>query len=325
MDAQKKIRTYICPNPWLRWIALALLTAAAVLLIVCVVAFASTDTTVAPFSPEDSQPGTMASLEITGVSHWLYRTSAGTYYTASDAAGSNYVLCLRNRDFANLTQQASYYLFQTGEMPEPYPLTGCVQLLPAEVRDGLAQVWDLTVEEFDRQFGTLVLNCGTTARREAASPWLSPALVCALAGVAVLLYWHRREQTARRCLARLEELGLTEAAAAQLSDLDRCTLLGDDRGKLTEDFLFGRGTGMACPLKDIIWFYRTEKSRLFLLPRTVMMAGTRHTGLRHAVNMKRFDRLNISSDVAAAISRKNPSLLLNKSRENAAAFKKLCK
>ena len=82
---------------------------------------------------------------------------------------------------------------------------------------------------------------------------------------------------------------------------------------------------MACPLKDIIWFYRTEKSRLFLLPSTVLMAGTRHTGLRHAVNMKRFDRLNISSDVATAISRKNPSLLLNKSRENAATFKKLCK
>lgn len=325
MDAQKKIRTYICPKPWLRWIALALLAAAAVLLIGGIIAFAATDNTVTPFSREDSQPGAMASLEITGVSHWLYRTSAGTYYTAADATGNNYILCLTTREFANLSQQAAYYLFQTGDTPDPYPLTGCVQVVPAEVRDGLAQVWDLTAEEFDSEFGTLVLNCATTARREAASPWFSPALICGLVGLALLFYWRRREQTALSCLARLEELGLVDNAASQLTDLDRCTLLGDDQGKLTEDFLFGRETGMACALQDIAWFYRTEKSRLFLLPRTVLMAGTRHTGLRPAVNLKRFDRLNISADVAAAIARRNSNLLLNKSRENSAAFKKLCK
>ena len=82
---------------------------------------------------------------------------------------------------------------------------------------------------------------------------------------------------------------------------------------------------MACFLGDILWFYRVEKSRLFLLPRTVMMAGTRHTLLRSAVNMKRFDRLNITADVAAAIGRKNKNVLLNHSRANSAAFKKLCK
>ena len=325
MDAQKKIRSYICPSRLLRWTALALLIAAAVLLIGGAVAFAAADNTVVPFSQADSQPGTMASAEITGVSHWLYRTAGETYYTAFDAAGNNYVLCLKDRDFARMGPQAAYYLFQNGDMPEGFPLTGCVQILPAEVQAGLAEMWAMTPEEFDSAFGTLVLNCATTTRREAASPWFFPAISFALAGLALLLYWRRKEQTALRCLKRLEELGLTEAAAAQLADLDRCTLLGDDRGKLTEDFLFGRGTGMACFLGDILWFYRVEKSRLFLLPRTVMMAGTRHTLLRSAVNMKRFDRLNITADVAAAIGRKNENVLLNHSRANSAAFKKLCK
>ena len=325
MDAQKKIRTYICPSRFFRWTALALLIAATVLLIGGIVSFAAADSTVTAFSRETSQPGTMASVEITGVSHWLYRTTADTYYLATDAAGRGYVLCLTDRDFAKLGSQAAYFLFQNGDMPDACPLTGCVQILPAEVRAGLAEIWGMTTEEFDSEFGTLVLNCTTTARRQAASPWLPPAIVCALAGLVLLLYWHRRERTALRCLARLEALGLMDAAAAQLEDLDRSTLLGDDQGRLTGDFLFGRGTGMACSLGDILWFYRTEKSRFFLLPRTVMMVGTRHTLLRPAVNLKRFDRLNTTLDVAAAITEKNKHVLLNRSRENSTAFKKLCK
>lgn len=325
MDAQKKIRSYICPSPLLKWAGLVLALAAVLLLAAGIIAYTAGNDTVTPFSRQDSQPGTMVSVEITGVSHWLYRTAADTYYIATDAAGNGYVLCLKEQDFADLGAQAAYFLFQTGDMPEAYPLTGCVQVIPAEVRTGLAEIWDMTPEEFDGEFGTLVINCGTTARWEAASPWFSPALACGLVGLALLLYWRRRERTALGCLARLEARGLTAAAAAQLADLDRCTLLGDDRGKLTEDFLFGRGTGMACALQDIAWFYRVEKSRLFLLPRTVMMVGTRHTGLRAAVNMKRFDRLNITADVAEAIGKKNSHVLLNRTRENSAAFKKLCK
>lgn len=325
MDAQKKIRNYICPNPWLRRGAIALLIAALTLITIGFGAFTKADLSVYPFSPQDSAAGTMAKVEITGVSHWLYRTARDTYYVATDAEGRSITLCLTETQFSRMGEQAAYFLFQAGDIPEGYPLRGCVQPLPEEVLAGLAEIWGITQAQYQAEYGNLVLNCTTTSRRQAASPWVSPAIVCALAGLALLLYWRRREQNARRCLARLEELELTEKAAAQLSDLDSCTLLGDDQGKLTKDFLFGRGTGMACALEDILWFYRVEKSRLFLLPRTVMMAGTRHTLLRTAVNLKRFDRLNITNDVAGAIAKRSGCLLLGKSRKNAAAFKNMCK
>lgn len=325
MDAQKKIRNYICKKTWSLWTGLALLCAAALLFIGGVIAYFSTDTTATPFSREDSQPGTTATLEITGVSHWLYRTSRATYYAALDAEGNHYTLCLTEKQFGGMGSQALYFLTEMGEAPDAVALTGCVQAVPEDVRAGLADIWGISTEEYDSRYGGLVLNCATTARREAAAPWTSPALTLSLIGLALLLWFLRTELTARRCLARLEELGLTDAAAAQLADLERCTLLGEDRGKLTKDFLFGRETGMACALQDIAWFYRTEKSRLFLLPRTVMMVGTRHTGLRAAVNLGRFDRLNITADVAKAIGKKNASVLLNRSRENSAAFKRMCK
>lgn len=325
MNAQEKIRKYICKKAWSRWAGMAGLAAAALVLILALVAALRADTAVKPFSRENAAAGTMVSVEITGVSDWLYRTRNATYYAAQDAEGNNYTLCLTQEQFSRMGPQALYYLTQAGEMPAPYTLTGCVQYLPYDVGAGLADIWGITLEEWENTFGNLVINCTTDARREAASPYLSPAWMLALAGLALSVWFWRTELTARRCLARLEKLGLTEAAAEQLGDLESCMLLGDDRGKLTKDFLFGRGTGFACLRSDVAWAYRTEKSRLFLLPRTVLMAGTRHTGLRTAVNMKRFDRLGVTGDVIAALGKENPALLVGKTRENTAAFRKMGK
>lgn len=325
MDAQKKIRKYICKKAWVLWTGLALLCAAVAVFIGGIAAFFRADTTVTPYSREASQPGTMASLEITGVSHWLYRTTDTVYYTATDAQGNSYTISLTDAQFGELGSQALYYITQTGDVPAAVSLTGCVQTLPEEVRAGLADIWDVSEEEFDSIFGGLVLNCTTTSRRQAAAPFISPAAFLALIGLAVTAWYLHTALTARRCLARLAELGLTGEAAAQLADLDRCKLLGDDRGKLTKDFLFGRKTGMALFRGDIVWLYRTEKSRLFLLPRTVLMAGTLHTGLRTAVNMGRFDRLGVTSDVIQEIAKTNPKTRQGKTKENTAAFRKLRK
>lgn len=322
MDPQKIIKRYILPRG-MAIAAAVLILAAAVLGALSFVAMGSADTEALEFYPSDSENGTMAYIDVVGISDWLYQYDDTVYYTALDADGYLYTVRLTDSQFKKLAPQLAYWNDESVDavMPEAFRLEGLVTALSADARSTLADCWQLTTAEFDLYFGTKFLDATTSSGEAAAAPWLVGTLVCGLFGLAFLIVAATSASTARKFLRRLEELGLTQRAAQQLENTESGTVIGKNRGILTQDFLFGKGTGVVVPYADILWCYQLDRKRSFIPVNSYLMVGTMGSAPVGAVDLNRNDRQGVITEALAVIAQRNPNAMVGYSKEAANAFK----
>lgn len=321
MDAQKTIKKYILPNT-MSTISIILVAVALVLAVIGITAMGGADDTALEFYPNESETGTMGYIDVVGVSDWLYQYDGATYYTAMDTEGYLYTVQLSDSQFKNLAPQFDYWMDENADavMPDAFRLEGLVRDVTSDVRSTLAECWELTTVEYDQYFGTKFLDATSTTGQEAGAPWFFGALILGCFGLAFLLVSGRSKRNAKKCLKVLEEKNLLDRAAAQLENPVGQTVIGKNRGILTENFLFGKGTGMVVAYSDMIWVYQQDRKRNFVPVNSYLMVGTMATAVEAAVDLNRTDKEGVLSQAIMVISQRNPDAMIGYSKEFARNF-----
>lgn len=321
MDAQKTIKKYILPNT-MSTVSIILVVVALILAVIGITAMGGADDTSELFYPNDSETGTMAYIGVVGVSDWLYQNDDAVYYTAMDAEGYLYTVRLSSIQFKKLAPQFDYWMDESADAaaPAPVKLEGLVRDVPSDVRSSLAECWEITTVEYDQYFGSKLLDATSSTGEEAGAPWFFGALLLGLVGLVFLLVSGRSKRNAKKCLKVLEEKNLLERAAAQLENPVGQTVIGKNRGILTQDFLFGKGTGMVVAYSDMIWVYQQDRKRNFVPVNSYLMVGTMATAVEAAVDLNRTDKEGVISQAMVVISQRNPDAMIGYSKEFAKNF-----
>jgi hypothetical protein len=182
MDSKKIIKKYIMPNFFVRAGAILLALVCAATLVMGLLALNAETPDPVEFFPSETPTGTMAYIDVVGVSNWLYQYDSAVYYSVEDAEGYLYTVRLNDRQLKEMAAQEEYWNRETeiAPMPEAYRLVGYVQKTGNDVRESLAQSWDITEAEYEQHFGVNFLNATTSAGAENSVIWFIGALFSGL-------------------------------------------------------------------------------------------------------------------------------------------------
>lgn len=321
MDAQKTIKKYILPKT-MTIISALLVVIGLVLAVLGIVAMSNADTEALEFYPDESATNSMAYIDVVAVSDWAYQYDEAVYYTAMDADGYLYTVRLNDSVFKQMAEQNEYWNTddENAVAPAPFRLEGVVKDASNDTRDSMAEAWDMTAEEYYQYFGHKYIDATTNSRTEALGPWLFGAIMFCLFGIVFLFLSGKANRNAKKCLARLEELGMLERAAQQVEMTDSNTIIGKNRGMLSRDFLFGKGTGMVVAYSDILWAYQQDRKRNLVPVNSYLMVGTMATAVEGAVDLNRNDRHGYIAEALEIIGQRNPEAMIGYSRDFAKAF-----
>lgn len=322
MDAKKIIKKYVMPNAFLRIGGWVLLIVMLFSLFIGFATLGSEEEVTAEFYPDDSETGTMAYIDVAGVSNWLYKYDEATYYSVEDAEGYLYTVRLTDSQYNAMTVQQTYWNRESDTAPvSTYRLEGYVQKTPDDVRSSLAESWDITATEYDQYFGANYLNATTSLSAQNSTPWLIAALFSGMLALFCTIISSRAKKVFKKCCKQLEARCLLEKAAQQLEFTEGHTVLGKNRGILTQDFLFGKGTGAVIPYSDIVWAYKMDQRRNFVVANSYLMVATLYMSAQGVVDMNRNDRDGYIGTALSVISQRNPKALLGYTSENGKAYK----
>ena len=327
MDPKKIIKKYIMPAGVIRFGAIALSLVLAVTLVMGIVTINTDVGEPVDFYPTETPVGTMAYIDVVGVSNWLYQYDGAVYYSVEDAYGYLYTVRLKDSQLQAMSAQEEYWnrTTEAAPMPEPYRLVGLVQNTGTDVKESLAQSWDITLSEYEEYFGGTFLNATTTAGAAKASGWFVGALFSGLFALLCLILQLRASGMAKKCLQILEERCLLEKAAQQLENKEAQIVIGKNRGILTQDFIFGKGTGAVLTYGDIIWAYKQDAKRNFMHVNSYLMAATAWMNAQGIIDLNAPDKTGCISDALAVICRMNPQVLLGYTNENRRAYRDAAK
>ena len=323
MDSKKIIKKYIMPGGFVRIGAVLCAIVLAVTLVMGLMALNVETPDPVEFYPSDTPIGTMAYIDVVGVSNWLYNYDGAIYYSVEDAEGYLYTVRLKDSQLKAMSAQEEYWnrTSETDPMPDAYRLVGYVQKTSDDVRENLSQSWDIPVEEYDQYFGENFLNATTSVGAENSAGWFVGALFSGLFGLVFVILQSRAASQSKKCLRVLEENCLLEKAAQQLENSETHIVIGKNRGIMTQDFIFGKGTGAVLAYKDILWAYKQDQKRNFVLVNSYLIAATTWMGAQGIVDLNGPDKTGCIGEALAVIGERNPDVLLGYTKENRKAYK----
>ena len=323
MDSKKIIKRYIMPGFFVRFGAIVLALVFAVTLVMGLLALNAETPDPVEFYPSETPTGTMAYIDVVGVSNWLYQYDSAVYYSVEDAEGYLYTVRLKDSQLKAMAAQEEYWnrTTESAPMPEAYRLVGYVQKTAGDVKESLAQSWDITEAEYLEYFGENFLNATTSVGAENSVGWFIGALFSGLFSLLFFILQARAASVSKKCLGILEERYLLEKAAQQLQNKDAQIVIGKNRGILTQDFIFGKGTGAVLAYSDIVWAYKQDAKRNFMNVNSYLMAGTVWMGAQSVIDLNAPDKTGCIGDALAVIGRRNPEVLLGFTNENRKAYR----
>lgn len=319
------LKRYLKPAAWMTIVSAALL-ALAILGLMTGIMLQKRDYTAEaqPFMPLVSEKRSYAYIDVCGVSDWIYRyehdTGSETYYAAEDGEGYFYAVQLyqwQHREMA--AQQLFWNRADSGaEAPAPYRLYGLVYGAGTSLRESFSEVFGISADDYDRYFGSMYLDATNTPGKEAGWLWYTAALFGFLFSMLFLILVLPASANQRRCLKRLQELGELERAASAF-EASAAEIAGKDRARATEDYLFGRGTGIAVRWDDIVWAYaRAVANNSFSL---VICT----TAIKNVQAINFGAGADLCGRILALIAERNPRALIGYTPENIAQYKALRK
>ena len=327
MDPKKIIKKYIMPGFLVRGGAIVLAVVFAVTLTIGLLALTAETPDPVEFYPSETLTGTMAYIDVVGVSNWLYQYDSAVYYSVEDAEGYLYTVRLKDSQLKEMYAQEEYWnrTTETAPMPEAYRLVGYVQKTGNDVRESLAQSWDITEAEYSQVFGENFLNATTSAGAENSAIWFVAALISGLFSLLCFVLQMKAASLSKKCLAVLENRCLLEKAAQQLQNKQMQVVIGKNRGIMTEDFIFGKGTGAVLAYSDIVWAYKQDAKRYGMDVNGYLMAATVWMNAQGIIDLNAPDKTGCIGDALAIIGRRNPQVLLGYTNENRRAYREAVK
>lgn len=123
-----------------------------------------------------------------------------------------------------------------------------------------------------------------------------------------------------KCVKLLEASGELEAAAKALESYDTY-VIGNNKGRISGGFLFGKNTGMVVRVKDLMWCYKQIQRVWFIPTNASLIIYTMDHTLIPAVIYGKNDRNQELEQAMLYLHKENPNILLGFNRENQKAYK----
>lgn len=326
MEAKRSIRSYIGLGWGLPLAAVLALLAAVVFLVLALrpADLPQTEAESLIFNSREVAPGSPVYVDILSLSEPLHRDekSGMAYYAAENSDHVFCIVCLTEAQFSHLSAQRDVWDGYSS-VSLPFRVSGVCAEIPREVRDTFCEIFEMSEEVFEANFGRYCFFDGEPPRP--AAPLRVGLLVLAavffLVFLLLLLPLLLRLSSAANALVRLEDADVLYAAADEL-DADETILLAGDRLRLGKRFVFGWRNALAAAWGDLVWCYdRPFPSESFLLARMLVL-GTAD-GKKHRLFFPSGAKKELRT-LTEQLEQRAPHLLRGDSAENRAAFAGRC-
>ena len=262
-SARRTIRKYIVGG-WrvfgiLAWIML--LTGIAAGLLGTVFGAKENRSEAVPFDPVSSENEEYVYIDVAGVSDCIYGPSdtgnggmeATTDHIVKDVNGHFYLVDLNSDTYAGMSEQNKWWNSDfSGNAPEPYRLYGTTVEITERSGQYISERLGLSKDKLHEYIGKYYIN-------EGVYPGYGKNVACNLAaffsGLFCLLFAAIPSTvniTAHMCIKSLKKRGELIQAARELGAKDR-QIIGKNRAVAGDNYIFGRGTGVALRYDDVLW------------------------------------------------------------------------
>ena len=329
-QAEKKIRKYIAGGMgiWkvLSW--LALLGALATLSMCTVFAKSDDMSKATPFDPINSGNDDYVYLDIAGISDWFYEytieSTKQTYYIAMDNDGYRYIVKMKPTDHSKLKEQNEWWNSDdTDNPPASERVYGSPSSLSSDKIKDFSGVFEISESEFKDYFGTKCFDAWTSPAKGSNSLYTFFTVILGVMWLVFTVASRSISGGVKRSINMLKRLGELDQAAAEL-EASSGGVIGLDRARATEHYLFGRGTGSVLRYEDILWFYDRSVYNRRTLAATYIVANTAEKKGINAINFGAAGNApQLVEQVSQIILEHNPDAMSGFSRENKKEYKAL--
>lgn len=320
-NPERRIETYIGPKGVTKILALVLACVTVVLVLMGILSSSGGEKIVTEvFDPLASETGKDAYLDVVGISDWLVELDGNTWYAAEDASGYLFIVSVNGSQYKKMAAQQAYWYRESDSapMPEPYRVNGLVRSFGSGIEKDLAEVTELSAAEFEDYFGDRWLDGKTSESSESGAAWYLGALFAGLFTLVLALSVFPAAVTTKKCLRALEAAGQLERAAMEL-EAPGAYVLGKDGCRITQNFVFTRGTGFAAPCKDILWTFQRDQRVYFMPVNSFLVMQTAEVG-----GSAPFGKRDKDGQIAQAMMQllqRNPDIMVGFNSENSKRFK----
>lgn len=257
-------------------------------------------------------------INVQALTDWILSVSGGTdytYYEAMDTDGIWHVVRLEDDEVAELQHimDYTYYEGEDAEVPDPVRVYGVARIIPLDDREALADMYEVTVEEYEGYYGDTHLDVGD--QPSDGIGWYILACIMFIAAVIVAAIGYAPlKGEYRRCLRLLENSGMMEDAEIEF---ETSSELGDTV-RYSENFAYIHRGGKVMPFDDMVWVYRHEYRIYLIIKITDFMVGYA-SGVKQKLHISMRNEADIEM-LENLIVQRVPSVMQGFNTENVKAF-----
>ncbi len=318
----KKLRDYLGSPSWMRLLKIGLLAlAVAAFILGSVFGSRQADPSKAvEFYPgEDEMKGRYAYIDLVGVSDYIASRDSERWYAAIDRDGYGNIVKMPISQFMSLKVHNDWWYSDDEEYIDPTRIYGMPNKITDELADVIADVFDYESRDKVKDvFGKFYLDTTESPDSKIQGILIFLGLIALLADFFVAAFSSGRNHYARRCIKRLNQLGLTDLAAEQLES-PLTEIIGKDTTRISQDFIYCRPQGSVMALNDILWMYgHIQRYNGVVVSQTLQAAGRTLKAVPVCQVEKGKDGIGTEafSHIMEELAQKNPDLMLGYSPEN---------
>jgi hypothetical protein len=325
MDSKTILANYVKPNKILVILAVVLLVVG--LVSIPMISISSEEAAKAAGDPvafhnNNSAHGTYCYADIIGISNWLYKYDNNTYYTAMDADGNLFTICVSDSTYNAMDAQFQWWMSEDEDEapPAPYRVEGIAKTTTITIKSNLSTSWEISQSEYAELFGSVYLDTKSSPADDSASVWIFACIMSFSCALIFFLCGIPGNANFKKCMTNLEAKNLLDSAARELESPDTVQF-GKDQARLSRNFLYCKRGGIVIPYTDILWAYRRQVKQYFIF--TVSTTLVVHTpyGEFNAIAVGGNDKKNDLNQFFQAIAMGNPEVLIGFTSQNQQEFK----
>ena len=320
-SSAKTLRNYLSSASWLRLLELGLLILAVTAFIagITLTGKQGDPAKAVEFYPaEDEMKGRYAYIDVVGISDYIASRDTERWYAVIDRDGYGNIVQMSTSEFLSLRAHNEWWYSDDEEFIDPTRIYGMPNKISDELADVIADVFEYDSRaDVTDVFGKYYLDTTESPSASIAGIIMFVALAAFFADLFLFIMTASRNGTARRCIRRLNELGLTDLAAEQLESPLNETI-GKDTTRISQDFIFCRPLGTVMALSDIIWLYgHVQRYNGVVVSQTLRAGGKTFKSMPVCQTEKGKDGIGTEafSHIMEVLSQRDPDLMLGYSPE----------
>lgn len=317
----KKLRNYLGSASWMRLLELGLLIMAAAAFVagITLTGKQGDPSKAVEFYPaEDEMKGRYAYIDVVGVSDYVASRDTERWYAVIDRDGYGNIVKMSTSQFMTLKKHNDWWYSDEEDFIDPTRIYGMPNKISDELADVIADVFDYeSRSDVADVFGKYYLDTTESPHDMISGIILFIAFAALLADIFLFITNASRNGTARRCIRRLNDLGLTDLAAEQLES-PLTEAIGKDTTRLSQDFIYCRPLGTVMALSDIIWLYgHVQRYNGIVVSQTLRAGGKTLKAVPVCQTEKGKDGIGTEafSHIMEVLSQRDPELMLGYSPE----------